>query len=173
LGQYFIAADRGDNGTSKIIPANAEYKLKEGENLYINYTDAQTSVAEMTADSSAATLNTTSTVVNREYSAGTIIKPNFDIEDSAIKSHRTNFSKKTGFTFSNDNVTGMFTIGANEQIEIREPVEVYVYDETNGQNGYNPTYVYFNINNELANDNGQIVFLENNKTKILEEGEYF
>lgn len=173
LSQYFIAEVRGDNGTSKIISANAEYKLKEGENLYINYTDAQTSVAEMTADSSAATLNTTSTVVNREYSAGTIIKPNFDIEDSAIKSHRTNFSKKTGFTFSNTNVTGMFTIGANEQIEIREPVEVYVYDETNGQNGYNPTYVYFNINNEIANDNGQIIFLENNKTKILEEGEYF
>jgi hypothetical protein len=127
----------------------------------------------MGENDTAATLKTTSTVVNDVLKEGTIIKPNFDLEDSSIKAQHTSYSKKTGFTFPDSSIPGMFSIGANEQIEVREPVVVYVYDETNtGATGPSPIYVYFNLKNEIA-ENGKIYFLRKDETKVLNEGEYF
>lgn len=167
---------KGKDAVANKIAANTEYKLESEEYLYINYTDANTSTADMGENDTAATLKTTSTVVNERLEEGTIIRPNFDLEDSSIKAQHTSYSKKTGFTFPDSSIPGMFSIGANEQIEVREPVVVYVYDETNtGATGPSPIYVYFNLKEEIAED-GKIWFLTadgEGKTRILNEGEYF
>jgi hypothetical protein len=44
------------------------------------------------------------------------------------------YSKRDGFSFSGKQPEGMFTLGTNEQIEIREDVKVILNDET--------TYLY-------------------------------
>lgn len=97
------------------IAQNEEYLLKSGEYLLINYTNT-------TTDDSGTE---TSAVVNKTYSAGAIIKPNFEVADSATVHSNENksWSKKTGFSF-NYSIDGMFTMSANEQIEIREKVVV-------------------------------------------------
>lgn len=168
---------KGKDAVANKIAANTEYKLQSDECLYINYTDANTSTADMGENDTAATLKTTSTVINDVLKEGTIIKPNFDLEDSSIKAQHTSYSKKTGFTFPDSSIPGMFSIGANEQIEVREPVVVYVYDETNtGATGPSPIYVYFNLKDEIPDEQGRIYFLTKDgpdSTRILNEGEYF
>lgn len=104
-----IAADCGG------IEQNEEYRLKNGDYLLINYTNT-------TTDDSGTE---TSAVVNKTYPAGTIIKPNFELADSATVHSNENksWSKKTGFAFDYS-IDGMFTMSANEQIEIREKVAI-------------------------------------------------
>ena len=64
---------------------------------------------------------------------GTIIRPNFALGDSKKARSLKNFNKTSGFDFtdyniSKENVPGMFTLGTNEQIEIREIVKVDLDD---------------------------------------------
>lgn len=110
----------GIDGEAGGIAADEEYALQEGEYLLINYTNT-------TTDESGTE---TSTVINKKYpetSGETIvIRPNFQLADSATvhTTQSTSYSKKTGFSFSSTSIEGMFTMDANQQIEIREKVEV-------------------------------------------------
>lgn len=170
----------GKNAVYSSLTLNTEYQLKTGEYLCINYTNATSSVGEITENSSAATIATTSEVVNTYYDAGTIIKPNFSIRDSAARHEEGksyskqlnrdayNFSDKIGYP----GIEGLFSLGTDEQIDIREPVTVLVYAENNtATETFDPVYVYFNLNNERKYDT--ITLVEAHKNYILEEGEYF
>lgn len=109
----------GIDGEYVGINANQEYELQQGEYLLINYTSSSTD--DSGTDSS--------TVVNKVWPAGTFIKPNFKLIDSAT-SHSdegVSYSKKSGYNFSGGSVSnpeGMFSLAANEQIEIISPVVV-------------------------------------------------
>lgn len=145
---------------------NEEYQLQEGEYLLINYTQSNTD---------SETQETTDLVINKWYCAGTVIKTETEtvIEDSATKistgSTPTKSTDKLIFdglvpantTFlpgksASDYVNpgrpeGMFTLGANEKIIIREPI-IINFDKSD-----NPAYFYFILKNEV-NNNGYIYF---------------
>ena len=164
--------------------------LQSGEFLCINYTNAESSVGEMTETTTAASLVTTSEVINTYYGPGTIIRVNFAAKDSSKKHEDgASYSKTTGYDFTanlgnnyKNLVPGLYSLGANEQIEIREKVSVFVYDEANTKTSGNaPVYVYFNLLDE--NPTANTVFLNsavNTDGKLsdipfrtLNEGEYF
>lgn len=138
------------------VPKDGEYQLKPGEYLLINYTDSKTDEAG----------NETKNVINKEYSEGTIIRANFNLVDSSLYSNNHSYSKRDGFNFSNkSSIEGMFTLGVNEQIEIRDIVKVELKES--------PTYLYWTLNSE----DQELVFNENygtgtNNAYTLKEGEH-
>jgi len=166
----------GRDQTAAIIPKDTEYALKDGEYLCINYTDAS-STPEVGA--SGVTLATSSSVVNIVYKKGDFIKPNFDLQDSTAKNETgSRWAKTTGFTFPNTyTIPGMFSLGTSEQIDIREIVQVYVYEPSNSSKNSNlPINVYFNLQDEPQDGDFWIPFngTDGKAGKyILKEGEYF
>lgn len=106
----------GVDGELDGIAANEEYQLQSGEYLFLNWTST-------TTDDSGTE---TSSVVNKVLKAGDIIKPNFKLSDSgSVHSlQSTSYSKKTGFAFSEMALEGMFTMDANQQIELRKIAKV-------------------------------------------------
>lgn len=128
-----IPQGEGDNGLGSdaaydTIKANAEYKLKSGDYLCINYTKASNGTTTETSATTTNTATQASEIINNTYGAGTVINPNFDLVDSE-KYHLTHsYSKTSGFTFDGNIATippeGMFTMASNEQIAIREPAEI-------------------------------------------------
>lgn len=167
-----------------VINKNTEYQLKKGENgksdekLYIMYT------SESTTDSS------TDVVKSIYYGPGAIIKPNFDLMDSAeVNKGGASWTKvlKSSTTFVNpdtnetdtkakDTNFGMLTLGSNEQIEIRKAAEVTLNESQ--------TYIYWTLNKGSLDEDGKIKFVEaenivingNSKqryTYTLKDGEYF
>lgn len=146
------------------IAANEEYRLKIGEYLLINYTKS----------SDAGDANARDLVVNEAYGSGTIIKPNFKLQDSNTNTKL--YAKETGFDFTGKldgvyNPSGMYSLGAQEQIEIRELSKVEL---SNGD-----TYLYWILNNE--SNSIDINTCTNSypgsgvnaiKTYILQDGEY-
>ena len=118
------------------IPKDGEYQLRDNDKLYINYTK--------TNDDD----NETKTVINKVYSASdnVVIRANFELMDSATYHGSHSYSKKDGYNFT-DNIEGMFTLGSDQQIEIREPVTVTL-DESQSK-----LYWFFktdNLNNNLV-----------------------
>ena len=125
-------AGLGKDATIIGVDTDGEYQLKStpiAEYIYFNYTDSSTNAAgkEIT------------NIKNVYYGPGTVIKPNFNLKDS--KAQRiagaiytktiiagTNFVDATGTTSAllplPENTSGMFALGASEQIEIREPIVV-------------------------------------------------
>ncbi len=158
-----------------VINKNTEYQLKKGENgksdekLYIMYT------SESTTDSS------TDVVKSIYYGPGAIIKPNFDLRDSAevnkggaswtkvLKSDTDFVNQYTNETDKKDTNFGMLTLGSNEQIEIRKAAEVKLNESQ--------TYIYWTLNKGSLDEKGKIKFneiIENEKyTYTLKDGEYF
>ena len=114
--QRYTANGLGQNKTVAQITAGTDYQLKQGEYLCINYTPSSTENSNSSA------------VVNKVYPAGTIIRASKGLIDS--KDYRAlghNYSKTAGFDFTAElgtgTVGGMFTLGTNEQIEIRDFVQ--------------------------------------------------
>ena len=145
------------------VMKNAEYQLKKGEYLLINYTDSKT-----TDDSNQEQKQ----VVNTIYKEGDIIKANFPIVDSDLYHSNHSFSKKDGFNFEGYSPEGMFTLGADEQICIREPAAISLYDGTSKTDG-SIYYLYFvrnddDTNNELT----YFKFDKDSNTYTLKENEY-
>ena len=157
-----------------VINKNTEYQLKKGassesdEKLYIMYT------SESTTDSS------TDVVKSIYYGPGAIIKPNFDLRDSAevnkggaswtkVLKNDTNFiNPNNNEKYKQDAGFGMLTLGSNEQIEIRKAAEVKL-DESQ-------TYIYWTLNKGSLDENGKIKFnkvSDNYYTYTLKDGEYF
>ena len=110
----FTVDGLGKDATFVGIAKDSEYQLSSTEYILFNWTDSQ-------KDESG---NETKTVMNKVYGPGTIIKPNFDLTDSELYKNNHSFSKKSGFSFSGYNIEGMFTLDANEQIGIRDVVQV-------------------------------------------------
>ena len=151
----------GKDAIYATLTKDGEYQLKEGEYLLINYTDSKT-------DTSGTEHKT---VVNKYWGPGTIIRPNFNLIDSARYHNNHSYSKKDGFSFNEvNNPEGMFTLDVNEQIEIRDRVEVEL--NTNG------SCLYWNLksDNKEAKSN-TFDFTESygggsNNAYTLKEGEY-
>ena len=119
------------------VKANTEYSLQKDEYVLISY-----STSEGREDG-------TTVLKNIALGKGTIIKANFELADSASKSAITKYSKTSNYgpweldgkLYTTDNIKGMFTCAANEQIEVLEPITVtldspnsYLYWEVNPQN---------------------------------------
>lgn len=148
------------------VPKNGEYKLQTGEYLLINYTDSKT-------DESGAERKT---VINKRYypgcPEGDVIRANFELIDSTLYHNNHSYSKKDGFSFADVTAPeGMFTLGTNEQIEIREIVKVELKDPET-------TYLYWNLNSDNPDlDHNDFNFTEryagkDNTAYTLKEGEH-
>lgn len=146
LNNFFVQETRSEDDTTGTadglgkdatyigVPKGGEYQLKEGEYLLINYTDSKTDETGVE----------TKTVINKTYykgcADGDIIRANFELIDSALYHNNHSYSKRDGFTFSGQQPEGMFTLGTNEQIEIRNIVQVDLDEDT--------MYLYWTLNSD-------------------------
>ena len=107
----------GETGSFNGVPKNGEYQLQGTDVLYINYTKTSEDDTE------------TKTIVNKKYTANdnVVIRANFELLDSDLYHGSHSYAKKDGFDTS-WGIEGMFSLGTDQQIEIREPVNV-VLDE--------------------------------------------
>ena len=165
----------------KTIAKNTEYQLKTGEKLYIMYT------SESTTDSSA------DIVKSIFYGPDAIIRPNFELRDSAeVNKGGASWTKvlKNATDFINQNKNennsssketkqagfGMLTLGTNEQIEIRKPAEVVLNEAQ--------TYIYWTLDKSSLDTDKKIKFVytgtitiggveKQRYTYTLKDGEYF
>lgn len=167
-GDYFTTDGLGRGAITSGIPANCEYQLQANEYLCINYTP------------SASSDNTNSEVepVSQVFGHGTIIRPNFQMVDSEFRYSVLGkaFAKRDGFDFSRVNTgesftnpSGLYSLGANEQIELRSLVEVNL--EKTVVNLY---WVLNNEDNSLTEDTtgATINVIDNKLHYTLGEGEY-
>lgn len=168
--------DNGLGKDAKIVGAskNGEYCLDIGEYLFINYTKSSTATE---GDSTAV-----KTPVYVYYGPGTVIKPNFDLKPSDLVKRQGISTTKTiaaGTKFTKmsddnekqelplpDGVTGMYTLGASEQIEIRKPVIVDFKpdDDEDSKN----IFVYWELNNK-----SKTFDFDKDGKYVLQDGEYF
>ena len=135
------------------ISKDAAYQLQENEYLLINYTNSKT-------DESG---NETKSVINKCYKCGDIIQPNFGIVDSLLYHKNHSYSKTSGFDFTSlsnvngytnfKNPEGMFTLGTDEQICIKEIVKIEL--------DKNDSFLYWNRNDENPDaENNEFTFDE-------------
>ena len=143
------------------VPKDGEYQLGTGEYLLINYTDSSTDAAGTEKK----------VVVNKIYKTGDIIRANFNLIDSALYHNNHSYSKKDGFYFAGySDIEGMFTLGTNEQIEIREIVSVKLKEPT--------MYLYWTLNSDNPEaQSNTFIFNESynggvNNAYTLKEGEH-
>jgi hypothetical protein len=145
LTGIYLAKDLGQDIKPPVIANNMEYMLKDGEYLYIEYTPSATSEDGTTQELEAIT---------EILGKGTIIKPSgFEsgLIDSDILAQLGTTPHKT-VTFADKSGTKpikMQSLGANEQIEIREFAQVTINSEFFDSNtGNKAIYVYKNFANE-------------------------
>lgn len=142
------------------LKANTEYMLQEDEYLYINYT-----TSEKEEDGSQAE----GKPVYKIYGPGTIIKPNFDLYPSQyVSSYNKAAIVKENVPFVSSNGTqyrNLFTLGASEQIEIRDIMQLTpgLTDEMLQNGGPSvPVKFYYNFEWPVGKN-----------TYELQTGEYF
>ena len=158
--KIYTADGLGQDASYVGVPKDGEYQLKTGEYLLINYTDSKTDEAGVERK----------TVINKVYSEGDVIRANFELIDSALYHNSHSYSKKDGFSFEGQTPEGMFTLGTNEQIEIRNIVQVDL-DEREA-------YLYWTLNSDDPNAlSNSFIFNENygngtNNAYTLKEGEH-
>ena len=143
------------------IKANTEYQLRAGEYILINY-----STSEGREDGTTVSKNLV-------IPAGTVVKANFELVDSAEKANTAKYPKTSNFgpwvfpdrsILAPTAIEGMFTLGATEQIEVREPIVVQLDGDISN--------LYWELRDPIkAGDYESIPFNKNNKY-ILQPGEY-
>ena len=167
----WIATTKGNSegvdAELEYIEGGEEYQLKNGEYLFINYTPSSTTSTSEQATSASVL------PVNKVFGEGTILRPNAatKLYDSETL-HNTSgmvWRKTTGFDFSRYATgivfDGMFSVGANEQIDIRDFMEVNLNDSI--------MYLYWVLNKDRI-----LEITDASKEKpgsaafTLEEGEY-
>lgn len=144
------------------IKPTEEYQLKEGEHLFINYTPASNAAASDQATSVAPD------PINIHHGKGTIIRPNENLTlyDSATyhNSGYHSWAKTSGFDFSafqdGQNVEGMYSLAATEQIDIRDFIEVTLTE---------PSYMYWMLNDTHVMS---ATLQDTEHTYTLQDGEY-
>lgn len=156
VNYYFVKA----SSPQTPITNDSEYALQNGDILYINYTDSNDNVQNIEYRYDRIITNGAEKLL--ENNKKNIIKPSGftdGLYDSATwKSMGTGhkYAKESGYS-SSWGILGMFSLGTNETIEMRDFVVSKLTTVT-------PCYW-------LIQD-GEIPFDENNEY-ILEEGEYF
>ena len=123
------------------LPKNGEYELRDGEYFLVNWTQSKDSNSDEKEEHW------------KTYSKGHIIKPNFMLSDSEDW-HKANHSYTKLNVASKfeafPDLPGMFTLGTNEQVEIREFIQV----KLNGTN----TNLYWEIPGLLSTAGGYVEF---------------
>lgn len=158
----YTADGLGRDAIIHCINANTDYQLKAGEYILFNY-----SSSEGQAEGVAVPKNIF-------YGQGSIIRPNIDLLDSKDQSAVKSFNKTTGYgpfiglpTGSGD-IAGMYTLGAQDQVEIREPI-IITLDEPR-------TNVYWHLKSDSNKNTLHRLFTnakDNTYSYLLQPGEYF
>ena len=167
LRGIYIVDYLGKDAEPAVISNNEEYKLKQNEYLYIEYTPSST-----TDEGTTQQL----TSVTEIYGPGTIIRPSgFEagLIDSSMYASQGNTPYKT-VTFETANSTAvkidMQRFGANEQVEIREFAKVEL---TKDSFKASPAiYYYKNFNGCDALEKLSVGKPRVNNVYTLKEGEY-
>lgn len=105
----------GQDAIPFTLTKGVEYELGPNEYLLINYTQTKEGSSDEKEE------------ICKTYTGGTIIKPNFAIADSEdwYNSNHSYTKLNVASKFSiNNTLPGMFTLGTDEQIEIREIMQV-------------------------------------------------
>jgi hypothetical protein len=128
----------GQEAQPETLAAGTEYALGQGEYLLINWLTSATN-----ADGTSSDQKIEKCEIYRE---GDIIKPNFDLVDSVDWAEaRHSYTKTTipeSFRAIIPHMEGMFTLGSNEQIEIRQLIQVKL-DSAN-------TNLYWTVDNLVS-----------------------
>jgi hypothetical protein len=172
LRGIYIAKDLGADTVPFVIKNDTEYQLGEKEFLYIEYTPSTTT-----------TEGTTQALppVTEVYGQGTIFKPS-GFEDGLNSSAYVLQSNTSAKTASFVTATGsseqiqLLSLGASEQIELREPAAVKLTRDS--FSGSSKIYIYKNFNDcpeleikeEEIDENGNKKRINN--SYILKDGEY-
>jgi hypothetical protein len=165
LSGIYVAETLGKDQKSNYISNNEEYELQAGEYLCIEYTPSTT-----TADGTA----TRQESVKEIFGPKTIIRPsgfeNGLIDSTAYASEGHSAHKKVKFDIGSTPLT-VFSLGASEQIEIRDFAKVIINKDTFASTP--AVYVYKNFNDcpELE----EATFKGNdriNNSYTLKDGEY-
>ena len=131
----------GQKGQLFELPKGIEYELTEDEYLLINWTQSKEGNDEEKEEQ------------NKVYGKGTIIKPNFllvDSEDWHSENHSYTKLNVKGKFEAFSNLPGMFTLGTNEQIEIREIITVTLDDAH--------TNLYWDLPDRVSTAGGYVEF---------------
>ena len=166
---YFIKLNsESEDLSNTYIKANLPYKLKQGEILYINYTDGDDNKEywiEYSSDNKKTIVNG---VEKNEKFCG-IIQTNFDLYDSkysAVNKCKKYSKKKESILPEWATVEGMFSLQTTEEIDIMSYAFTQLESDT--------AYLYW-----IANNNNTLTFLkykvETNYvvySYILDDGEY-
>lgn len=165
LTGIYTAETLGKDRVPTVIKNNEEYALGEDEKLYIEYTP-----------SSATEDGTVKAAVTEIYGEGTIIRPNgfkAGLIDSAEYEKNGNTKTKSVIFAQVSNVPiNMYSLGAQEQIEIRELAEVSI--SKTSFNDAAAVYIYKNFNNCPALEIRDTDEYGNriNNSYTLKDGEY-
>ena len=165
LAGIYIAEDFGRDVEANFISNNEEYELRNGEYLYIEYTPSTT-----TEDGTSQTQESVKEILG----PGTIIKPSgFDsrLVDSTAYKETATAPKTVKFDTIMAEIP-MYSLGASEQIEVREFAKVELNNST--LSNASKIYVYKNFNGctalETIPSSGSGV--HTNSTYVLKDGEY-
>lgn len=144
------------------IKANTEYQLKSDEYVLISYSTSE-------GRDDGATV-----VKNIVIPGNAIIKTNFDIVDSKEKAMESNYPKTSGYgpwvfpetkrILAPADIDGMFTLGATEQIEVREPIEVKLDEAISN--------LYWEVKDPVIEGSIEKFPFDENGSYILQPGEY-
>jgi hypothetical protein len=167
LHGIYVAEDLGADVKANYIDNNEEYMLRSGEYLYIEYTPSSTNEDGTTQQQES---------VREVYKEGDIIKPS-GFEDKLIDSdvYKSSHSAVKSIWFDTDagpkNVA-LFSLGANEQIAIREKSQVSLTSDLFANSSTINIYKNFNNCEPLEGlakfENGKRV----NSSYTLKDGEY-
>ena len=159
---YHTLDGLGQDTVGYKLEENSEYKLKENEYLLINYTKSDENDSEK-----KIVVNEILPWNRRDEQGnivGTIIKANFAIEDSEDHRNRNySFTKNSGYSFTGYNIPGMFTLGSNEQIEIRDVAQVSL--------DWTVANLYWKLQDEKATNGTRIDFPFDEKLVYKSDGD--
>lgn len=162
--------DLGVTESGQPVEANTEYMLATDDVLYINYTDSDDVIhnVEYFFDAGLNKYCYTDSTMQQstkkiEFSG--IIKPSFDLYASPVEKLTRKYSKTDKYLWDTSDVPGMFALQGQDQIEIRDFVNVEIKES--------PFYCYWSTNN-----NNTIKFKKTDDSKVcytytLENDEYF
>ena len=144
------------------IKANTEYQLKSDEYILISYSTSE-------GRDDGATV-----VKNIVIPGNAIVKTNFDIVDSKEKAMESSYPKTSGYgpwvfpetkrILAPSDIDGMFTLGATEQIEVREPIEVKLDEAISN--------LYWEIKDPVIEGSVEKFPFDETGSYILQPGEY-
>lgn len=142
LPNIYVLTDLGQDAIPNSIQNNTEYQLAKGEYLYISYTPSSTSEDGTVTEEYVEP-------IHKVYSEGDIIRPSgFEsglIDSDTLAKQGTSWVKQASFdtNTSSNVVVNLHSLGANEQIEIRDFAEVILSKNTLKDSSI--VYVYKNF----------------------------